>query len=346
MKSRLARLTLRVVVTAAVLLSLAGCQADEISSYSVPRSGDDIGSGNTRLLVAVVPAGESTWFFKLVGRHDIIEMVEPAFVQLVNSFQASDKLREEVGWKVPPNWKEDRENKNRVATLRPEGIGRPEIAISRLDGKAALKPNVDRWRRIDLGLGPISGRALPRVVTTKKVGPLEVTLVDMRGPGVERPDASRMAPPAGMGAGPKTRPPSREKPIKYQVPAGWKEVEGSAIAAAAFSMGEGEQTARLLVTPLNGAMPGGLLANVNRWRQEVGLGALGDIDLPKLQARPITVAGVEARYLDLTGPGARSLVVWLETDGRTWFFKLRGPNNVVEANKDKFESFLKSVTLR
>jgi len=37
------------------------------------------------------------------------------------------------------------------------------------------------------------------------------------------------------------------------------------------------------------------------------------------------------------------LAAWARRDGRTWFFKLTGPNAAVEKEKPKFVKFLQSV---
>ncbi|MFM7149518.1 MAG: hypothetical protein ACKO23_06715 [Gemmataceae bacterium] len=339
----------RVVPLFPLLLAgiLSGCERDEIRTYTVERTGENPETGNVRLLAAMTVSGGDTWFFKLVGRKDIVEMVEPAFQSLVDSLQETEKDGKTLTWKVPTNWKEDRDNRARVATLRPEGVGQPEIAISKLPAAAAvLKPNLDRWRRNDLGLGPIRSRAIAQVSRDKQVGPLKVTLVDMRGPGVSKATPSPMQ-GTGMPSGKAGPPPTpKASPLKYKLPPGWQESQGgSAIVAASFTVEDNGKSARVLVTPLSGSMPGGLLANVNRWRQEVELPPLAnDQELAKQDIRKIRVDGQESSYLYLPGKANGSLVAWLERDGTTWFFKLRGPREVVEKQKSPFESFLQSLT--
>ncbi len=321
-----------------IALVVTGCERDEIQTYTVPRSSEEVGSGNTRLLVAIVPTGEDTWFFKLVGRHDIVDLVEPAFQELVRSLKLDGKT---LTWKVPVNWKEDRDNPARVATIRPEGVDRLEIAVSKLGGKQPLKPNLDRWRRIDLGLGPISNRLISKVTTEKKVGDLSVTLVDMRGPGVARPAAAKMPKMPDQPAGG-----NRDKSFDYKKPDSWTDGGSNNIAAAIFNVSRQGKSARVLVTPIPGKMMGGLLENINRWRSEVALPPLSSAQLSKLNLREISVGKQTGKYLDLIGEKERSLVVWLEAEGSTWYFKMRGPKEVVEPEQPNFEAFLKSVSFR
>lgn len=325
---------------------LTGCSQEDIRSYSVKRPGEEASTGSTRLLAAIVPAGDDAWFIKLVGRHDIVGLVEPAFTGLLDSLQVKPGADPSLTWKVPANWKEDRGNPNRVATLSPEGVGKPEIAISRLPAVgAALKPNVDRWRRIDLGLGPISGAGLAKAASKRKVGEVEITVVDMRGPGVTRPD-DKMHPPRGNAKAP--APPPRDPgkaPLTYKVPPGWREVPSSSpIVAASLAVSDGDKMARMLATPLRGAMPGGLLANINRWRGEVGLGNLDEAEMLKLPMRSQRIGDSDGRLLELAGKDEHSHVAWVQRKGTTWFFKFRGPAAVIERHKGAFAAFLQSIT--
>lgn len=333
------------LILGAFLFTLAGCQQDDIRTYSVKRPADDAGSGSTRLLAAIVPAGDDAWFLKLVGRADIIEMVEPAFTKLLDSLQVKPGADPSLTWTVPAGWKEDRTNPVRVATLSPEGVGKPEIAISKLPAAgAALKPNVDRWRRLDLGLGPISGATLEKVSRKRKIGDAEITVVDLRGPGTSKPDAV-MAPAKGTARAP--APPRRDgaAPLTYKTPPGWRDLPaGSSIVAASLAVSDGGGTARLLATPLRGAMPGGLLANINRWRKEVGLGEIGENDVSKLPMRTIRIGDSDGRLLELAGTDEHSHVAWVQRKGTTWFFKFRGPAAVVEKHKSEFTTFLQSIT--
>jgi len=86
----------------AVVLS-AGCQSDEITSYTVPkeaRSGQGPAKGEkVRLLAAVMPHGDRTWFLKLVGPEADVSAQQPAFDRLVQSVNFPDKAAEPIAWK-------------------------------------------------------------------------------------------------------------------------------------------------------------------------------------------------------------------------------------------------------
>jgi hypothetical protein len=340
MNARLSRLLLALILFA----PLIGCGGEDVTSYTAPSDADP-GTGPVRVLAAIIPVGEDTWFVKLAGRNDIVEMVEPGFRSLIGSLDFPKGGDPSMKWTVPKGWKEDRTKDrsmpDRVATLTPLGVGKPEITITKLGaGAAPVKPNVDRWRRLDLGLYAITPRALEKVVREQKVGGRTITIVDLRGPGGK----GMMPSPRDPREMREKRPP-RTAPPKYKVPDGWKEVNPtSRIVVAAFEVSDGKEPAVLNVTPLSRPMPGGLTLNVNRWRKDdLKLPPLSAAEVEQMKFPTIQVAGLEAKMLDLEGTEKRSLIVWFERGDATWFFKLLGPKKLVGSQKSKFEEFMKSV---
>lgn len=135
--------------------------------------------------------------------------------------------------------------------------------------------------------------------------------------------------------------------LKYTLPDGWKEKALTQLRVASFEISENGKTADVSVIPLSG-MAGGDLANVNRWRGQVGQAALPEIALQKL-AEKIEAAGQAADLYDVVGtaPGsgdaARIIGVISHRDDTAWFFKLTGEAALVEKQKANFIAFLKSV---
>src|SRR5205085_1996802 len=118
----------------------------------------------------------------------------------------------------------------------------------------------------------------------------------MTGPGAR---GSRKPPFAGR---PPLDRPAAASPLKYTRPEGWKELDPRAESipmAAAFQVGEGDQTAKVTVLRTGGS----LLANVNRWRGQLGLNLLDEAQLSK-DVRSIQVGNTAAPYVDLTGIAA------------------------------------------
>jgi hypothetical protein len=101
------------------------------------------------------------------------------------------------------------------------------------------------------------------------------------------------------------------------------------------------------VIPMGG-MAGGNLANVNRWRGQVGLEPVEE-DAVQKASEKVVVAGQDADLFDIAGtsPGSgdaqRIIASVLHRDGTAWFFKLTGDAALVGKNKAAFISFLKSV---
>jgi hypothetical protein len=134
--------------------------------------------------------------------------------------------------------------------------------------------------------------------------------------------------------------------LTYSAPKAWKELPAKGFRVAAFEISEGGQKAEVTVIPLGG-QAGTLLANVNRWREQLGLSRIDAEQLQK-EMRTLKVAGIGAPYLDLSGPENRGqrlriLAVSVPHGGQTWFFKMTGQAEVVGRERDNFEAFVASV---
>jgi hypothetical protein len=134
--------------------------------------------------------------------------------------------------------------------------------------------------------------------------------------------------------------------LKYTLPDGWQEKTPSEMRVASFGISENGKNADVSVIPLGG-MAGGDLANVDRWRGQIGLQSLADADLQQF-AEKVEVAGQPADLYDASGmkPGGneaeRVIGVILHRDDMSWFFKMTGDADLVEKQKPTFVSFLKS----
>jgi len=169
---------------------------------------------------------------------------------------------------------------------------------------------------------------------------------------VDSGDSVATPPPAGM---PATMPDGLAVPdnsgqpkLKYTLPAGWKEKPLTQMRVASFEVSDNGKTADISVIPLGG-MSGGDLANVNRWRGQVGLAPVADADLAK-QTESVEIAGKPGELYDIAGtsPGSgdaqRILGGILHSTDTVWYFKMTGDAPVVENQKANFIAFLKSVT--
>jgi len=142
---------------------------------------------------------------------------------------------------------------------------------------------------------------------------------------------------------------SSEGKPNWQTPSGWKEIPGGQFLVAKFTIGGGESGAQAAVNVSTSAGDGGgLAANVNRWRKQLGLNEVSGDELAGTVKAIETSAG-KATIVEINGKDARSgqaasLVGAMVTQaGQTWFYKLMGDAKVVESQKDSFIQFVQTV---
>ena len=137
---------------------------------------------------------------------------------------------------------------------------------------------------------------------------------------------------------------SHEGQPNWQVPAGWQEVPAGQFLVAKFTLtGDGGATAAVNVSSSPGD-GGGLAANVNRWRGQLGLSPSPDIS-----ATPVDITSGKASLVDFSGTDARTsqparlVGIVVSQSGQTWFYKLMGDAKVVESQKAAFTRFVQGV---
>lgn len=129
--------------------------------------------------------------------------------------------------------------------------------------------------------------------------------------------------------------------LHWTAPAGWKAQPAGGMRLASYRVpGPGGAPGDFSVVAIPGDA-GGLLANVNRWRGQVGLAPVDEPALADLVGTVRTPAG-EAKMASLAGDKAM-LAAILERGGQTWFFKLSGEAAVVSGAKKDFVAFLGSL---
>ncbi len=134
----------------------------------------------------------------------------------------------------------------------------------------------------------------------------------------------------------------------WEAPSGWKEVPGGQFLVAKFLLtgaANAQASVNVSMSPGDG---GGMLANVNRWRNQLGLGSMTEADLAK-EVQPLDLPGGKASVADIAGQDAKSgqksrvLAVVIPRSGETWFYKLMGNAEVVQQEKDAFLKFVQSA---
>ena len=136
------------------------------------------------------------------------------------------------------------------------------------------------------------------------------------------------------------------EPIQWTEPTGWTRTAGDGKFRYATIKTDDQPQLSVVVVPLNG--PGGrsVLANVVRWEGQLKLPPSEEADLPKL-VTPMQQGDLTIQLVDLQGPAGekqeRMLGALIPHRDETWTFLLRGSNDAVQADKDKFVSLVKSV---
>ena len=324
------------------LFLLGGCERDEIRTYTVPKPPAETPRARIRLLAAIFEDGRDQWFFKLVGPLDEVANHAGDFMTFVKSVRFTGKADKLIDWTVPAGWRKGKGGGLRYATFYPAGKDRPlELTVFHFDKISPLIDNVERWCRTDLGRPAPRAAELAEFTSKFEAGDRVGIRVDMTGPGARKGKHPPMTAPS-------VRSP-RSGPITFMTPEGWTRTGprgGIVPVFESFRAGADGQTAEVTVIPLRGRT-GELLGNVNRWREQVGLGPITQAQLDKEPPENIKVGDRSGQYFVFTGPAGRApkrmLLVLLKNSEQTWYLKMVGPASVVGKNKSKFESFVQSV---
>ncbi len=155
-------------------------------------------------------------------------------------------------------------------------------------------------------------------------------------------------PPGGMPGGDMPAPPapSGKAALKWTLPKGWADEPAGGMRFATLKVPvTGKLDASVVVLP---GTAGGELANVNRWRGQIGLPPIDEATLTSERTVLKTKAG-DLSVFDFTSEGqikSRMVAGLITTaDGNTWFLKLTGDAGPVGQAKPDFMRLLGSIHL-
>jgi hypothetical protein len=314
------------LVAGMALLVLAGCGEEGVTTYTVPKEKEPPApevarDPGRRMLGAIVPRDKETWFFKLTGPDAAVAAQGEAFQKFLETvrFPAGKPIE----WTKPDDWAEGPEKPGRYATLL-VGPQKLELSVTTLgplqkEGESTVLGNVNRWRG-QLQLPPVTAAELEKTTKRIKIGDIDATLVDIVRPG-------QAGGPRGKGE------------VKYEAPADWKEARNVLFSALSFAVTKDGKTATVTLSIMD---PQNLLANVNRWRDQVGLNPVTEADLAQ-NVGTLELKSGKAPYADFRAGGRRLLGVLADRGGGTWVFKMIGDADLVGSQKAAFEAFVKSA---
>jgi hypothetical protein len=143
---------------------------------------------------------------------------------------------------------------------------------------------------------------------------------------------------------------AQEENPQWTVPSGWEPGPSSSVRRGSWTVkGPDGQSADVAVTAFPGDV-GGLLANLNRWRAQIGVPPVTADQVASITSN-IDVSGTSATVVDFTADKPaqgktqpqRMVVVTLSHAGNSWFFKMTGDAPLIETQKDTLLQFVKSV---
>ena len=174
--------------------------------------------------------------------------------------------------------------------------------------------------------------------------------VDTGGGGDSAPEASAAptpapastAPPSAGGASVASAAGGGDGLPAWQVPDGWKSAGPKPMRLASFDIPDAGGNGDVSISKLNGD-GGGLLANVNRWRGQVGLPALEAAALASNSKTLATASGDSATWVELAGTEKTIFGAIVARGDVSWFFKLTVPSAAAGRQREGFEQFVRSV---
>jgi len=349
----------RTAAVAASALGLIGCGRDEVRAYRVPKetpSAVPHAVESTQAPEPMIP----TWTVP-AGWTD-----RGASGIRVGSFAVGTAGGPSTDVSVIPlsSWSgRELENVNRwraqagLASVKAEELPQ-QVTLVEIGGDpgqlyefAGRSADADQPRRILAAVLPLPGMAWFFKMTGDDALVLEqkpafvafLKSVKRGGPGAAAADAQPTSTPPAAPANDFLGRPEAAKPA-WTVPAGWKEEVPASVQLARFSTANPDGSKAEVTVTVLGGEGGGALANVNRWRAQLGLPPLDEAGLAKLATSIETSAGA-ATVVDLVADSKEKRIVaaLAAREGRTWFYRLSGSDAAVAAQKETFLKFVQSA---
>ena len=136
----------------------------------------------------------------------------------------------------------------------------------------------------------------------------------------------------------------------WSPPAHWVPGKPSQLRRASFSANGayGERVA-ISITTFPGQV-GGALANINRWRRQIGLGPITENETDEVVTE-LEINGHQYRLIELANEAQAEDKGWPQSSiiasrthqGNSWFFKMSGDQPLVAQEREAFLQFLGSV---
>lgn len=134
--------------------------------------------------------------------------------------------------------------------------------------------------------------------------------------------------------------------LKWSAPAHWQERAPGSVRKGSYTIvGDHGASGDLGITAFPGDT-GGLHANINRWRGQIGLAAAGNTEIEQ-SIEHLNVNDLHIDFVEMVGPsGIRLLGAIVPHENSTWFFKLTGPDALIARERAAFRDFIHTIQVR
>ncbi|PTX99550.1 hypothetical protein DB346_17080 [Verrucomicrobia bacterium LW23] len=321
--------------------------AAPVAPMMQPKSGNPARFAQ-RIVAGIFVAPPRVWFIKLSGDEPLVTTQVEAFRGLLKSFRFAS---EPGGTPMPPG-------KAQTLTGQPAAAPQPvptapaPSSTPGADPHAGATPEqMEQMRARMRATGELAERQ-SGATTTPAPGS---SAVPAPAPAPATSTAPSPAPATiatNIMGGPVPAGAAVSKPA-WKLPAGWEEKEARPPRIATISIPapagapQGTGPAEVSITAFPGDV-GGVLANVNRWRGQIGLQPITGDELAK-QAQPFPLragdpvpATPAATLFYYEGPSATLLAAIVSKDGSSWFFKATGPAATLAPQKQAMIDFVQS----
>ncbi len=148
-------------------------------------------------------------------------------------------------------------------------------------------------------------------------------------------------PPAPAAPTPTPAPSASAQP--WTAPDSWRAVPGERpMRLATYEIPDADGPVEVAITRFPGDV-GGMLANINRWRGQIGLGPITEADIPAMLTT-FENPGFHGATMLLEGPGQHMLAASIHEPGadRTWFVRVTATPEVAGRIREQFDAFARS----
>jgi hypothetical protein len=138
--------------------------------------------------------------------------------------------------------------------------------------------------------------------------------------------------------------------VAWTVPGPWRSVErDEPMRQATFLAGGDQQPVEIAVSSFPGNV-GGVQANINRWRRQLGM---GPTQTPPDPIAEFHRGGLHTQVFEITAPAAEGqdqrkqiLVAMLHGRGHTWFVKINDTPKRIDSQQEAMLAFARSFKLK